>query len=102
METAVEGESPAVVSAPQLLLVAGAIDDDRAAMRAHIRNAVDLILLISREKERLIESARQEREWVDLPRDLHEVVVSGVVPRAREDARSEERRVGQECIARWG
>ena len=86
MKAAVEGEPPAVVAAPQLLLVAGAIDDDRPAMRAHIRNAVDLVLLISREKERLIERAWQQREWVDLPRDLHEVVVSGVVPRAREDA----------------
>ena len=59
VKAAVEGEPPAVVAAPQLLLVAGAIDDDRPAMRAHIRNAVDLVLLISREKERLIERAWQ-------------------------------------------
>src|SRR6185437_8384320 len=86
MKAAVQREAAAVVPAAQLLLVARALDDERAAMRAHVRNAMDLVLLIARQEKWLVERAGQQRERVDLPRDLHEIVVAGVVPRARKDA----------------
>src|SRR5438093_11922251 len=46
---------------------------------------MELVLLVAREKERLVERTRQERERIDLARDLHEVVVTDVVPCAREE-----------------
>ena len=85
VESPVEREAPAVVTAAELLLVTGAFDDERPAMRAHVRDAVDLVLLISRQQKRLVERTREQRERMDLPRDLHQIVVTGVVPRAREE-----------------
>src|SRR5438445_5629246 len=45
---------------------------------------MELVLLIARQEERLVERTRQERERMDLARDLHEVVGTDIVPRARE------------------
>jgi len=66
-------------------------------VRAHVGEAVDPVARVAREHERLVERAWYERERVDLPRDLHEVVVTGVLPGAREHAvalRAEELGIG--------
>ena len=55
-------------------------------MGADVRQAVDFVLLIPREKERLVERTGEQRERMDLPCDLHEVVVTRVLPRPRKDA----------------
>ena len=82
---AIECEAAAVVAAAELLLVTGSFDDERPAMRADVGKAMDLVLLIAREKERLVEGTGKQRERMDLPCDLDEVVVTGVVPRSREE-----------------
>src|SRR5207247_3696774 len=86
VETPVERETPPVVAAAKLLLVSRALDDHGAAVRTHVREAADLVAQVARQDQRLIEGAGQERERVHLPRHLHEVVVGGVLPRAREHA----------------
>jgi len=55
-------------------------------MRAHVGKAADAIGRIAGQEERLLEGAGQEREWIDLSDDLHEVVVPRVMPRTGEDA----------------
>src|SRR5256885_7134998 len=83
METSVKREAPAVIPATQLLLVPRAVDHERAAVGADVRHAVELVLLVARQKEWLVERAREQRERGGLPRGPHEGVVSGVVPGAR-------------------
>jgi hypothetical protein len=86
VERAVEAEAAPVIPAAQLLQVAGALDDERPAVGAHVREAVEAVLRISCEHERLVERARQEREREHLARDAHQIVVTRVLPRPREDA----------------
>ena len=86
MEAAVERETPSVIAAAQLLLVSRSLDDERAAMRAHIGERMNLITCVAREKERLVKGARQERERMDLARDFHDIVMRRVLPRSREHA----------------
>src|SRR5438132_4687138 len=85
VEAPVQREAAAVITAAQLLLMARTLDDERAAVGADIRHAVELVFLVARQEEGLIERARQQREGMHLPGDLHEVVVPGVVPRPREE-----------------
>jgi hypothetical protein len=85
VKTPIQREAPTVVPAPQLLFVTRALDDEGPAMGAHVRHAVDLVFQVSRQQEWLVESARQQCERMHLTGDLHEVVVTGVVPRAREE-----------------
>ena len=82
----VEPETPTVIATAQLLREAGSVRDERPAVRADVRKAVDLVLPVAREQERLVESAREQRERVYLSRDLDQVVVSCVLPGTREDA----------------
>src|SRR5688500_14904535 len=42
------------------------------------------VLRVTREEQRLVESAGQKRERIDLPRDLHHIVVRRVLPGPRE------------------
>ena len=64
----------------------GALDDERPAVGADVREAVDLVVAVAGQDQRLVEPAGEEREREHLPRDTHEVVMSGVLPGAREDA----------------
>ena len=84
METPVQLEAASVIPAAQLLLVPRAFHDQRPAVRADIRHAMDRVCAVPREKERLIQCARHEREGEDLPGDPHDLVVRGVVPRPSE------------------
>ena len=86
MKAAVERETPTVITTAELLREAGSVRDERPAVRADVRKAVDLVLPVAREQERLVESAREQRERVYLSRDLDQVVVSRVLPGTREDA----------------
>src|SRR5439155_63111 len=86
MEAPVEREPAPVVAAAELRLVAGALDDEGAAMRAHVGQAMDLVVRVAREEQGLVQRARQQRERVDLACHLDDLVVSGPLPRAREDA----------------
>src|SRR5438093_9688219 len=97
MEPAVEREAATVIATAQLLLVPGSVDDERAAMRAHVRERVHAVLSVAREKERFVEGPRQQRERIDLSRDLHDIVVRDVLPGARENAvllRAKKYRIG--------
>jgi hypothetical protein len=85
VEAAVEREASAVVPAAQLLARGRALDNDGPAMRAHVRHAVEPVLLVPGQQERLVEGARKQRERIQLPRDFHEVVVPRVTPGAREE-----------------
>ena len=58
MEPAVEREATTVIATAQLLFVPGSVDDERAAMRAHVRERMQAVLCVAREKERLVERAR--------------------------------------------
>src|SRR5438552_7630044 len=63
----------------------GALDYERPAVGADVREAVQLVVAVAGQDQRLVEPAREEREREHLPRDAHEIVMSGVLPRARED-----------------
>ena len=56
MKAAVEREAPSVIAAAQLLLVSCSIDNERAAMRADIRERMDAVLRVTREEQRLVET----------------------------------------------
>jgi hypothetical protein len=59
-EPAVEREAPAVVAAAQELLHARLLADDRAAVRAHVRDAVHAVVAIAREQQWLVERALEQ------------------------------------------
>ena len=84
VEASVEAEATPVVAAAQLLQVRGALDHERPAMGADVREAVEAILAIAREQERLVQRSGQQREGEHLAGDADDVVVSGVLPRPRE------------------
>jgi hypothetical protein len=86
IEPAVEREAATVIAAAQLLLVPGSVDDERAAMRAHVESACTRSCVSRVSKERLIEGARQQREGIELPSHAHDIVVRGLLPGAREHA----------------
>jgi hypothetical protein len=54
LEAAVEAKSTSVVSAPERVEVACAFDDEVASVRADIAQAVELVVAIPSQKERLI------------------------------------------------
>ena len=70
MEAPVEREPAPVVAAAELRLVAGALDDEGAAMRAHVGQAMDLVVRVAREEQGLVQRARQQRARETWPATL--------------------------------
>lgn len=79
-EAAVEGEPSTVVTASQKPLVSRAFAHLHAAVGADVGNAVEIVVEVSSQQERLVEETRQEIEWIDLTGDFDKVDVANKLP----------------------
>src|SRR5690348_10834587 len=76
----VQAEAPSVIAAAQMTRLPALLRDDIAAMRADVREAVQPVLHVPREQERLVQAAFQQRQRMYLPRNLHLLDIAHEMP----------------------
>jgi hypothetical protein len=87
MKAPVQMELPSVVAAAKVGPGdAVSFADERAAVRADVREAVQPILAIPDEDEGLVDEPLEPEKRVDLARDLHRIEIADQLPAPREDA----------------